>query len=93
SNNSQIPEGLPVINEHFKIIEHKINISSTTEAKNYIDEFTVGNEAGGIGWEEYTKVSPAAAKKALMYKQVLKDALDNGISFSMPGFTAYVGYL
>ncbi|CAG8546457.1 15063_t:CDS:2, partial [Funneliformis mosseae] len=50
------------------------------------------------GWEEYTKVSPAAAKNALLYKQALKDALDIGISLSyflglldMPGMTAYVG--
>ncbi|CAG8527047.1 4569_t:CDS:2 [Funneliformis caledonium] len=145
----KVPEDLPVINEHFKFIERKINISSTVlekgeiliknvylsldpymrgrmrvsekNEKNYINAFSVGKvmEAGGvgvviasnndqwkkgdlfsgyIGWEEYTKVSPAAAKNALLYKQALKDALDNDISLSyflgllgMPGMTAYVG--
>lgn len=51
-----------------------------------------------IGWEEYTKISPEAAKQALPVKQYLKNSLDNGIPLSyslgilgMPGMTAYVG--
>ncbi|PKC59971.1 NAD(P)-binding protein [Rhizophagus irregularis] len=139
--------GLPVINEHFKIAERKINISSTKlekgeilvknlyisldlyvlsrmksgAVKSYLGLFPIGCvlESGCIsvvvksnndqwkesdlysgvsGWEEYTKISPEAAKQALPVKQYLKNSLDNGIPLSyslgilgMPGMTAYVG--
>ncbi|GBC09829.1 hypothetical protein RclHR1_09140009 [Rhizophagus clarus] len=139
--------GLPVINEHFKVVERKINISSTklekdeilvknlyisldlfiltrmksSDVKNYLGLFPIGSvlESGCIsvvvksnndqwkegdlysgtsGWEEYTIISPEAAKQALPFKQYLKNSLDNGIPLSyslgilgMPGMTAYVG--
>ena len=50
------------------------------------------------GWEEYSKISPEAAKRGLFYKPYLKNGVDNGIPLShflgilgIPGLTAYVG--